>query len=397
MFVRHSWRLVLIALSGMAWGVSAAVAGNVAADVTIKDPVVQNNLTGNSSAFFLWANLTGPGTNVPPNDTSYIQEFTAAGKKVIADPIPASKMLITVGKVTYPDVGGQKNVGQTKIAKPPPPINGGGNQIAVDSSFGLGAKNNIYIMNSQGNVTTGNDINGKPVSKFSAQASRGEGAQGSAAAATWDPGKLTPPSSGYFPLSYVDHTGALHDVYSIDATLGPTTTGERQAVEFMATDSRFGPATITNLGDPASNLWTLTISADKPLKSPADLNVSFQINPLATQAGGGTQDILTDSNGDPLSPGAVISRVLGAITVTDGVATLAAVDPFPVGTEYHVDQTITYGVADLAGVTAVPEPPSVWLLGLGMLGLLGYTAGTGERPCRFIFPAGEGCDRGRSC
>src|SRR6516165_11089422 len=109
MFVKRSYRRVLIALSGMACVVSAAVAGNVTADVTIKDPVIQNNLTGNSLAFFLWANLTGPGTNVKPNDTSYIQEFTAAGKKVIADPIPASRMLITVGKVTYRDVKGQKN------------------------------------------------------------------------------------------------------------------------------------------------------------------------------------------------------------------------------------------------------------------------------------------------
>jgi hypothetical protein len=320
----------------------------------------------------------GSGHQCPAQDTSYIQEFTAAGKKVLADPIPASRMLITVGKVTYPDVAGQKNVGQTKIAKPPPPVNGGGNQMAVDSSFGLGEKNAIFIMSSQGNVTTGNDINGKPVSKFSAQASRGEGAQGSAAAATWDPGKLTPSASGYFPLSYVDNAGAVHDVYTIDSTLGPTGSGGRNAVEFMATDSRFGPATIPNLGDPASNLWTLTISADKPLTSPADLDVTFQINPLATKAGGGNQDILTDSNGDPLSPGAVISRVLGAITVTDGIATLAPVDPFPVGTEYHVDQTITYGVADEAGLTAVPEPPSAWLLGLGLLGLLGYAA-TGRR------------------
>src|SRR5262249_21581812 len=141
------------------------------------------------------------------------------------------------------------------------------------------------------------------------------------------------------------------------------------------TDSRFGPSTIPNIGDPASNLWTLTISADKPLTSPADLDISFQINPLATVAGGGTQDILTDADGDPLSPGAAISRVLGAISVTDGVATLSEVDPFPIGTQYHVDQEITYGLADEAGLTAaVPEPTSVWLLGSGMLGLLGYAA-----------------------
>jgi hypothetical protein len=206
----------------MAWGGPGARTGNVSVDVTMKDPIAQKNLTGNTSAFYLWANLTGPGTNVKPNHTSYIQQFDGSGKKVIADPIPA---------------------------------------------------------------------------------------------------------------------------------------------------------TDTNLGDPASNFWRLTISADKALTSPAVLSVSFPINPLATVAGGGAQDVLTDANGDPLSAGTVLSRVLGAITVGGGVATLAPVDPFPVGTEYHVDTAITYGVIDAAGVVApTPEPASAWLRGLAALGLFGYAA-----------------------
>lgn len=66
------------------------------------------------------------------------------------------------------------------------------------------------------------------------------------------------------------------------------------------------------------------------------------------------------SSGNSLSQGSVLSRVMGALTVSGGVATLAQVDPFPVGTEYHVPYgtTITYGVADGAAITAAAEGTS---------------------------------------
>ncbi len=186
--------------------------------------------------------------------------------------------------------------------------------------------------------------------------------------------QLPGPSSGFFPLNYVDSSGVAHHEYPIDATLS-TNPGEFAAVEFMAIDSRFEPNP-ANVGDPSNYLWNLTIAANGPLNSVSDLNISFQINPLATKAGGGSADILTDASGNPLSPGSVLSQVLGALTVADGTATLASVDPFPVGTEYHVPfgTTITYGVADGAAITAVPEPASAGLLLLGVLGLLGYAA-----------------------
>ena len=345
---------MLFAASGVAGAAGTPV---VKADTTTKNPVIDNNLTGNSSAFYLWSNLTGPNiARGGPNE--FTDLFNPFGS--IAKPIPETKSLITVGQKTYPDAGG-KNVGKTKVDKPAPQAP----QTAQDSSEALGDPNNtLYKVASEGKVMTGDK------KQFSASAQRSTGALGSAAAATYDPGQLAAPPLGYYPLSFFDNTGTLQDVYLIDATLGPSAPGEYQAVAFMALDSRFGPTFPDNFGDPANNLWTLTIVALRPITSISDLLIDFTINPLATIAGGGTQDILTDASDQALSIGAVLSQITGALTIADGVATLAPVDPFPVGTRYHVDQTITYGVADAAALTAAPEPSSVWLLGFGSLLLL---------------------------
>jgi hypothetical protein len=257
-------------------------------------------------------------------------------------------------------------VGKNKIPKPDKPE---GQQFALDSATTIHQPENL-IVQSSGTIVQGDG------GFITAAAFNEPGTAGEEAAITYDPMQLPGPSSGYFLLNYVDGNGVRHDEYPISATLSTSNSGDFAAVEFMALDSRFGPTYPSNPGDPVNNLWTLTISAQGPITSARDLSVSFTINPLAA-------GILTDSSGSPLSQRSVLNRVLGALSVKDGVATLAPVDPFPVGTEYHVPfgTTITYGVADGAALTtATPEPASVWLLGLVALGLLGY----GWRRCKRI-------------
>ena len=157
---------MLFAASGVAGAAGTPV---VKADTTTKNPVIDNNLTGNSSAFYLWSNLTGPNiARGGPNE--FTDLFNPFGS--IAKPIPETKSLITVGQKTYPDAGG-KNVGKTKVDKPAPQAP----QTAQDSSEALGDPNNtLYKVASEGKVMTGDK------KQFSASAQRSTGALGSAAA-----------------------------------------------------------------------------------------------------------------------------------------------------------------------------------------------------------------------
>jgi hypothetical protein len=376
MFAKRLLWLVLVLFAATGLRIPTAFADSVAAQLsTPRGSAIGNGLTGNSSAFYLYSNMKTPFV-VGPNDSTSISQISSTGvRTTIADPIPVAEgTLLDFGAKTYPDVAGHKLVAKNMIPKPDQPS---GFQVGTDfSSMGAIVGNTFLVFSvfSSGAVSQGN------FPKFEAGARTQNGATGSAASITYDPGQLAAPSLGYYPLNHIDSSGVRQDAYLFDATLSRDNPNGFAAVEFMALDSRFGPTYPSNLGDPSNNLWTLTIIADKPAHSVSDLTIMFQINPLATKAGGGTEDILTDASGNPLSDGSVISRVLGALTVIDGVATLAPVDLFPDGTQYHVDRTITYGVAAGAALTtAVPEPASAWLLGLGALGLLVCATRRGKR------------------
>lgn len=369
-FLKHALRLILILFTGMWVGMPVAFAGNIAsAEIGAGD--ITGGVNGGTSAFFLYSNMKTPFVVGPNKVTEITQRSSTGVKTTIANPIPAaSGTVLDFGPRTYSDI-----VGKNNIAKPDKPE---GSQFARDRSFQVEPVGNTFIafgVEANGQVSrTAKILFSTGV--ISAGASTINGASGEAAAITYDPVQLIGPSSGYFLLNYIDSDEVEHHEYPIAATLGTTNPGDFAAVEFMAIDSRFEPNP-ANVGDPSNYLWILMIAVEGPLTSLGDLTVSFRINPLATKAGGGTADILTDSSGNLLSPGSILSRVLGELTVADGVATLAALDPFPLGTQYHVPfgTTITYGVADGAAITAaVPEPGSAGLLLLGGLGLLGYTA-----------------------
>ena len=361
MIIKHALRSILILITGM-WGVMPVTFAGVAG-AEIGAGEITRGLNNGTSGFFLHSNMKTPFVR-GPNQSSFITG--------IVEPIPAAPgTAIIIGSRTYSDIVGKNNIAKPELEK---------SQLALDHSFEVARVGNDLISFSV--EATGQVIRTARTLKllfnngiFSADAKNIHGATGEAAAITYDPVQLTGPLSGYFPLNYIDGNDVKHHEYPIAATLSTTNPGDFAAVEFMTIDSRFEPNP-TNIGDPSNYLWMLMIAVDGPLTSLDDLAVSFRINPLATKAGGGAADILTDSNGNPLSPGSVLSRVLGELTVADGVATLAPLDPFPVGTQYHVPfgTTITYGVADGAAITAaVPEPGSAELLLLGGLGLLGYT------------------------
>ena len=376
MYVKRGVRVLLIVIAEGLAG-SPALADSVAADLVTDNNAYAFTTGSATSAFFLYAqfstfaNTASSATGETSNGTTYN----------IATPIPVAQGIgMDFGPQKYPD-SGFNILGVNNIQKPDQPS---GSQVASDTiSFftggSIGAFGSVLARTKPSSIPflppqVGYELHAETQGNLS----------GRAASITYDPAQLTAPPSGYYPLNYVDSNGVQEDAYTLSASLSQTNPGDFEAVEFFAVDSRFGPTYPSNLGDPTNDLWTLTITADEPLVSPSDLTVTFQINPLATTAGGGSANILTDANGNPLSPGGVEGAILSNITVSDGVATLAPTDPFPLGTRYYVDQTITYGVADGAALTSVPEPASIWLLLTSLLGSTAWAIGgrfrTDRRP-----------------
>jgi hypothetical protein len=333
---------------------TAARAEGAAADLSSVFSPLMDRLNGTLTNFYLYSNMTAPRA-IGPNNDSFIRESPpGGGTRLLIKPIP-------VDPVTRMNFGKDKNgkdiiydpiVSARNIVKP---TNATGQQAARDTS---GFMNGDRFIGTLSSGFIDPPANG---AHFASRAFWLGGATGRAAAITDDPGQLTGPASGYFVLNSTDN-GVEHHEYLASGTIGAGP-GGFAAVEFMAIDSRFEPNP-SDLGDPSNYLWLLRIAANGPVADRGDLDVSFQINPLATKA-----DVLTDAYGDPLSTGAVLSRVLGALTVSGGQATLSPVDPFPVGTEYHVPSgtTITYGAANGAAIISVPEPSSLLLLVTGAL------------------------------
>jgi len=189
-------------------------------------------------------------------------------------------------------------------------------------------------------------------------ATPGNGVTGASAAYANDPETIpTPGTYSYDPV--VDGCLELDD---------PSQTG---GISWFAVDSRE-----TNLGSweangqPASQtLWELTISASGIPQSPSDVTVNFYLNP---------QDASLGILGTAYTQSQIQANVLNAVTVSNGVVTLNSMSLFDPGAQYFVPSGSStpvqydYGdVGDVAGTTTtIPEPSSLVVLSMGVLGLL---------------------------
>src|SRR5208283_4500892 len=80
---------------------------------------------------------------------------------------------------------------------------------------------------------------------------------------------------------------------------------------------------------------------------------------------------LTDDELAELIDDAVDTAVEGALGFADGTAALQGFALFPDGTQFAAANDVEYAEGVDAGLNAVPEPASAWLLATGLLGLLG--------------------------
>jgi hypothetical protein len=169
---------------------------------------------------------------------------------------------------------------------------------------------------------------------------------------------------------------------------GPKDTGD---VKFEAFDSRFLGAPLS--GDDiifGAPLWSLLVSSNgTPLDDKSNLTVQFALNPYAA-----LQGAFLDTLSGPITPdnqaafeAAVAAGVFAALTVANGDAMLTDYQLFAPTLMYNVFGSVTYasdagagldheydaGGGSGGGSLTNPEPSTLTLLGLGTLGLLGYT------------------------
>src|SRR5208283_3961990 len=80
---------------------------------------------------------------------------------------------------------------------------------------------------------------------------------------------------------------------------------------------------------------------------------------------------LTDDELAELIDDAVDTAVEGALGFADGTASLQGFALFPDGTQFAAANDVEYAEGVDAGLNAVPEPASAWILAAGLLGLFG--------------------------
>jgi hypothetical protein len=70
---------------------------------------------------------------------------------------------------------------------------------------------------------------------------------------------------------------------------------------------------------------------------------------------------------------AVNSAIAQVLTYdsSSGTVSLITYSLFPDGTRYHLDADVVYAYGVSAGLTVVPEPATLWLVGAGLIGLAG--------------------------
>ena len=178
---------------------------------------------------------------------------------------------------------------------------------------------------------------------------------------------------------------------TIDASLQLTNSSASGGAEFFAVDSSvFTTDDVNNFPDGGSpledTLWNLSLSADGPLGSTSDVDVDFELNPLALNeillpssylsSLPGYSASLTAAQIATLVEGAIDDAIGQALTFDSGSGTvsLSAFALFPAGTLFQAaDGGVVYAEAVDAGLTDVPEPATLWLVGAGLFALAGVS------------------------
>ena len=181
---------------------------------------------------------------------------------------------------------------------------------------------------------------------------------------------------------------------TIDATLQLGDSSASGGVEYYALDSSvFTTDDVNNFLDDGSpledTLWNLSLNADEPLGGTSGVNVDFELNPLALN------EILLPSSYLSSLPGysagltseeiamlveeAIDSAIGQALTFDDGTCVLQDFALFPSDTLFHAaDGGVVYAEGVDAGLSDIPEPATLWLVGAGLFALAGVSLKRGS-------------------
>jgi hypothetical protein len=205
---------------------------------------------------------------------------------------------------------------------------------------------------------------------------------GAAAAAAYDP--FTVPGGSTYSYAPV-----------IDATLQLDDSSASGGVEIYAVDSTvFTSDDVSNFltdGSPFDQtLWNLSLAADGPLGSTSGVAIDFELNPLALKelmlpssylmSLPGYRAGLGDAETAELIDAAIDGAIGLALVFADGAMSLQNFALFPASTLFQpVGGDVVYAEGVNAGLSVVPEPATLWLLGAMFVCLAGVGLRGGTR------------------
>jgi hypothetical protein len=295
------------------------------------------------------------GVPIAAGPTTYMTSMTGAA-------IPVRTGVDSKGNPTY------TNFGQTFVILAP----NGRSNIAKGS---LKIRNDeVGVLSSTGSFTGEGAavVGGAGMRSILAEAERFDpnSPPGAAAGQAVDPFTVTASGS---PLAYAPTIGGT---VQLDAA------NESGGALYWAADSfTFTSDSIENFADDGTplndTLWYLSLGADEPTNSLSDMEIDFELDPLALQ------EIIFPSSflaslgaySDPTTEAALIDKaidktVASALSLTgDTVSLPSGFDPFPTGTTFSPEGgSVQYADGVDAGITA-PEPGTGPLLIAGLAGL----------------------------
>jgi hypothetical protein len=334
-------------LSDPSW---AAPVVMVTADIA--NPTLPVQPGGNATTTLLAFSSSGGVTNAQTQD---FQQLKNGNRKMISNNVPQVNAPIKVKQMNYKpavSLGAKKKI-------PAPFL---GTDPAIETTFSS-SPGGINAINAAVTGAGTYDASGnKPL--LIAQAYSTGGQKGEAAGAAFDPIDVSPGSYSYNP--------------TIDAVVQLGTLADSGGVTFFALDSRLSAPnsldTFYDRGEPFNEaLWSLSITENANV-----IDVSFAVNPAAISLDvltvmheGGALYTVSDLNRD------VTDSILGAITVTGDLLQLTNFPLFPFDgsnsslpgtTVYNVSDDVSYAAGINAGLSAVPEPSTLPLMGMALAG-----------------------------